>query len=402
MSTSVNSKAPTFHPALYLVFPNIVLIVALAANLRLSTRLALVIAHTALSLKAVAATTGRADQDYMMGAAVSELWLTAVHLLLCVTPIRDYKHEDDSEQTPDGWLARLYWCACVKFSQRGIGWNYEVNNVPKRPTSTRRAFLLTQAVQLLLYFLLMDACRVALDAFPVLRTHTGDWEVAMLSSTLTVRVIRALICGCVVMSSIKLQYLILSIGSVAAHINEPKDWPDVFGSWSNATTLAGFWGKTWHKIITRYATGIATRICHFIGVNRGTSLFYVTYVVVVFHISGLHHSGGDAMARRSLRYLWSTGPYFQVQCALLILEYGAIRAFERLGLNHLKVMAGSKKPSEAWDTRVKMLRFAWVFMALALPSHLFVDGPIEAGGALLSSLGPFSPVGSVLRYFGDV
>jgi hypothetical protein len=42
--------------------------------------------------------------------------------------------------------------------------------------------------------------------------------------------------------TLSMQYSLLAAICVAVRISNPKDWPDVFGAWSDSFTVRRFWG----------------------------------------------------------------------------------------------------------------------------------------------------------------
>ena len=45
-----------------------------------------------------------------------------------------------------------------------------------------------------------------------------------------------------VYSFLRLLYFSFSLVMVAAHLGDPEDWPNMFGSWSDAYTVRRLWG----------------------------------------------------------------------------------------------------------------------------------------------------------------
>lgn len=111
------------------------LIIALAAALRpqipsLAWRLAAVAALAALLLRALQHDAGDARQNYSAGCAWGGIFFTAVTLLLLLDPVREYRHETDTQPIAAmPWWKRVYYMVCVQANPRGVGWNYQVRAV---------------------------------------------------------------------------------------------------------------------------------------------------------------------------------------------------------------------------------------------------------------------------------
>ncbi|KAF8907872.1 hypothetical protein CPB84DRAFT_241465 [Gymnopilus junonius] len=59
--------------------------------------------------------------------------------------------------------------------------------------------------------------------------------------------------GMLIYVILETQYKLASLLSVSLVLTEPRDWPDLFGSYKYGFTLRGFWGKTWHQMFRRMA-----------------------------------------------------------------------------------------------------------------------------------------------------
>ncbi|KXT01006.1 hypothetical protein AC578_4421 [Pseudocercospora eumusae] len=84
---------------------------------------------------------------------------------------------------------------------------------------------------------------------------------------------------------------LLSIISVATAIDEPSSWPPLFSSPHNATSFRSFWGKFWHKLISRSGSNYGRFIARSIfKLRSGSQIHDAVIAFVVFTLSGLIHS----------------------------------------------------------------------------------------------------------------
>lgn len=82
----------------------------------------------------------------------------------------------------------------------------------------------------------------------------------------------------------------VSIVFVGGGVDQPEEWPPVFGSLSEAYTLKRFWGKFWHRLTQRTLLGLAKSITtHALRLSPGF-LHRVVSGFLVFVLSGLCHA----------------------------------------------------------------------------------------------------------------
>lgn len=84
---------------------------------------------------------------------------------------------------------------------------------------------------------------------------------------------------------------ILAIFFVGIGIDEPQDWPTLYGSLREAYTMRGFWGKFWHSLVyrsyTNYGIVISTKI---FGLPRRSMVGRLLVNFLVFFLSGCIHA----------------------------------------------------------------------------------------------------------------
>lgn len=125
--------------------PTFLQAVVLALDVSFSSKLIFFFGFSLVTLLALYSTTGDKLQDYTIGNGLSSNWITALTLLFFVNPIREYRHRSDTKPPADYSLVhRVYWCLCVIFSVRGVGWNDQVGIIElARSTTLTDAFTLT-------------------------------------------------------------------------------------------------------------------------------------------------------------------------------------------------------------------------------------------------------------------
>ena len=78
---------------------------------------------------------------------------------------------------------------------------------------------------------------------------------------------------------------------VVIRTDKPEDWPALFGSMTQITSLRAFWSKFWHKIVVRsytnYGLFFSRRILR---LRRGSKGEELVVIAAVFFLSGCAHS----------------------------------------------------------------------------------------------------------------
>lgn len=75
--------------------------------------------------------TGYVWIDYSMGSGLGFCVFNALHMLVFVDPLKEFRYKnDDSRVGPSGleWPKRVYWVWRAVVSLRGIGWNYQASS----------------------------------------------------------------------------------------------------------------------------------------------------------------------------------------------------------------------------------------------------------------------------------
>ncbi|KAK1848639.1 hypothetical protein CCHR01_08764 [Colletotrichum chrysophilum] len=137
-------------------------------------------------------------------------------------------------------------------------------------------------------------------------------------------------------------------------LDDPEDWPPLFGSLSDAWTLQRFWGRFWHRV----ATPTLTTWTRFLLQGAKTrALGKVLQAFGVFLLSGLMHATAS----------WRTGQHFEhldvwFFCVNFVAVGAEITAIKSLswGLRGTKFASQVEK---SWPMRMmcKAFGFTWVF-----------------------------------------
>lgn len=110
--------------------------------------------------------------------------------------------------------------------------------VPARPGPDRWVFIKRKLYQLARNLLLVDLMQTyqALDPFISSERAMSIWTLPYYH-----RCLFSLLSGCLTFGTLCIQYNIVAIIVVALGLQEPRQWPDMFGDWREAYTIRKFW-----------------------------------------------------------------------------------------------------------------------------------------------------------------
>ncbi|OCH85651.1 hypothetical protein OBBRIDRAFT_807362 [Obba rivulosa] len=143
------SERPALAILPYLVLPDIFLTCLLKCSAFL--------AYAGITVKALGATTRDGLQDYSMGSMFMGQLLTATYLIFLADPLRNFRYRNDAtEPVVMPFYKRVHWALCINHAPRGIGWNWQVANVPPPPRGPCWVFVRRQLFRAARCFLLLN------------------------------------------------------------------------------------------------------------------------------------------------------------------------------------------------------------------------------------------------------
>ncbi|KAG2340943.1 hypothetical protein BDR05DRAFT_888905 [Suillus weaverae] len=314
--------------------------------------------------------TGVGYIDYMLGSTIASYAIHSFYLLLLGKPLKNFKSvENANEKVHESWWKRILHVAHVMQSPRGVGWNYQVNNVPAAPRQPRYLFILTSFLRAAYHAVLFEVARLYVWYNPACSSATVG------TRSYGVRCADAIAFIGLTYWGLNAGYFAMAAGSVALGLCEPRMWPDLFGSWHDAYTVRRAWGRIWHQTLRSFLAPLGKAISSVLGFKRGTSGSSYTQIYVAFLISGLVHTGGDIVLSGSSaspvsRPLFSM-PFFFSQAIVITLEDLLIRIARRLGVKD--------------STWTRALGFVWVAVWFGWCVPGYVENMIRAGGGIRKS-----------------
>ncbi|KAG6908488.1 hypothetical protein DXG01_004422 [Tephrocybe rancida] len=308
------SSRPSFPILTFLVLPDILLALVLALDLSKKTRICFFIGFALICYKSLQHTTGDKFTDYSMGTTVGGQFFTALHLLLFVRPLREYRHlEDKDDPRKKSLIRRVYWSGCVIHSPRGVGWNYQIPNISPTPSTPNTRFILSRLLHALLCLFLLDAAQSFIHIYPLLLPSRDQG--------LAHRVLYSAAWMLMPYAGLRMQYYLLSAVSVALGLSSPKAWPEPYGSLREAYTVRNLWGARdmfYLRAREQYLTPFGKSTSKILGLKPGSRLSSLTQLLVAFLISGAMHAFGDAMV--GWDHLGSSVPFFLLQVLAIVAE----------------------------------------------------------------------------------
>ncbi|KAI0926545.1 hypothetical protein AcW1_002493 [Taiwanofungus camphoratus] len=317
-----------------------------------------------------------------MGCTIFGQILTATYLLWLTNPLENFRHEQDAVAPASRpILRRVYSALCVLQNHRGVGWNYHVANVPARPSETRWKFVRMRLLRVSRYVFLLDAAATYQRNNPLFSLR-GENALSVGAQGYVWRCVNILARFSMPFGMMDMRYSLLSVVLVTLGLSEPKDWPDLYGSWADAYTVRRFWGRTWHQLIRRYVSAYGKCVCRTLRLPSGSWVSSQTQLYIAFIVSGLMHCGGDLMARRDL--FGSSFPFFIAQAAAITFEDVIISIARRIGVDEGK--SGSL---------ARIVGYVWVFVWFSISAPWYIDWALREGIVHTDVL-PFSPIKTLL------
>ncbi|KAK2810386.1 hypothetical protein FQN49_008542 [Arthroderma sp. PD_2] len=299
-----------------------------------------------------------------------------------------------SEKKKGGAWERLKFGLSATWSFRHIGTPYQVKNVTAF-SDNDQAYIPSRSRFLLWTCLIFAASYMVLD----LITFQVDTEVNLRFFTpknipffrrlhkvsgeeMTMRTVSIIASGLSIICIQRGSYSLIAFLSVLFGISEPREWPPLYGSLSQAFSMRRLWALFWHQTNASKFTSISNFIVHrLFGLSRGTQLARYARLVTIFAISGFMHLLNDVAAGISV-YKSGATQFFLTQALGILVEDFATHAYR-------SAFVGDK--ARPYYLAEKILGFIWVgvFMVWASPMYIY-PMMYRANTGLEDSVIPFS------------
>ncbi|XXH02666.1 hypothetical protein Hte_009048 [Hypoxylon texense] len=214
------------------------------------------------------------------------------------------------------WWQRLKWAVRLSTTPRGIGWNWQVKNVPAHPgaSQSRLRFVSARVVEV--------AGRSALKALAV---YIIGFCLAIKPSVATTTALNAFLvdaviswCGAVwSFNTIGVAHAAGGAATVLLGACEPWEWPPVFGALGDAWSVRQLWSTAYHQILRRPLQQPGIRLARLLGLKKGTLASRYLQLYLAFFLSfGTHWWQSYTIAREGKGEF----PFFMLQPVVITAE----------------------------------------------------------------------------------
>ncbi|CDO68589.1 hypothetical protein BN946_scf184996.g20 [Trametes cinnabarina] len=292
-------------------------------------------------------------------------------------PIKDIRYlRQPTPLTEKPLLTKIWYSLCIIHNTRLIGTNAQVANIPPPFKGTRSQFLWRRLQQLLISLALLDMIAYFIHSYQYFY-KPGSAAPAHLYSGALGYLIRTGCSGIWLVRLyllLKLSYTVMSMVAVATRFGHgnPEDWPEYFGSWSEAYTVRRLWGRAWHQALRRHFSHWGKFVVQLLGVPRGTWLSSQVQVHVAFALSSLLHCMGDLMLGKE--HFGRSSLFFAANGLAVTAEDTVIALAKRFGLGRV---GGSGRPSRV----MRILGYIWVYFWFTSSGPLYYSWLFESGMA---------------------
>ncbi|KAL7912362.1 membrane bound O-acyl transferase family domain-containing protein [Trichoderma velutinum] len=217
-----------------------------------------------------------------------------------------YKGEEDTSPVTYKPAQKLFWALELMAVTRGIGWNWQIRQIPAMPQLSRGGFLLWKAKSAVVTIIVLYAIRAAsallVQLFDGLDDRTGSLAAALLHPV-CLHVFMYTSWAFVVFSSLNLAENFFALFFVGFRITERWSkvdmWPPVFGDVRTSYSIRRGWGVFWHQNMRHVCQSPGNFIVRNISFLREPesrlALLTRRYLrlMLIFVFSGLIHAGGS-------------------------------------------------------------------------------------------------------------
>jgi hypothetical protein len=278
---------------------------------------------------------------------------------------RMYWYKDPKAPKPRemGLWEKVKWSLNYAVSSRGIGWNWEVQNIPAaRQYRNRVHFCVDQIVRTVVCVL----SSLLVQGFIAVITNGGTGP----TTPLHIRIIAALV-GLVLPIAGLLQTMhFLALVTVSLGLSDADNWRPVFGKWGDLISVRRLWAKVWHQNMRASGTRPADELLAKIGIPRKSAQGRAITRAIAFSLTAITHALGCYTYDRSDGG-WIV--YFALQWVMTEVEEGLSEVYDwcvgRRGKDR-------NRPREWWE---KLFGFIWTMTWFAFVNLQVTEGGRKVG-----------------------
>jgi hypothetical protein len=229
------------------IYSQITFILALALPIQSSVR-PILIASTLLAHLYICfyTSTFNASSDYGIGCAIMGRFVTAVELLVLTRDVQREMWPLSQKEGPNvadqSFGQRFKWACKLYPNLRGAGWNFQIPglNTAELKSTSRWRFVGKRLVTALFCYLVLDTVKT-FHSYSDIYPKAGHDAQSMLRLPYWWRSVHVVAYGASAYAMLDIQFAIASAITVATGISKPEDWPNAFGTISDAWTIRRFW-----------------------------------------------------------------------------------------------------------------------------------------------------------------
>ncbi|KAM7217650.1 membrane bound O-acyl transferase family domain containing protein [Rhypophila decipiens] len=251
-------------------------------------------------------------RPFKYGIASSWIFvLPVVQRVLIQLPEKDFWRLDEEEEThrpsPREWSwKKLRWSISLFATPRAVGWNFGSRKMNAQREEIRRARLALSdtgggGAAAFACYLVWDLVAVANRRVIVPRGEEWwSWDPEIMVKILWLEILM----GITVYVGMNMQFDIAAAIGVGLRLNEPEDWPPLFGSITDCYTIANVWGKFWHQYMRQPCLGTShfllahlntlisrlPRRLHISQIPKHSLVPYLFHLLTAFAISTFFHA----------------------------------------------------------------------------------------------------------------
>lgn len=190
--------------------------------------------------------------SYQFGILLASWSMRILDRLYLNQPEEAFRFSEDEHISPTEYTLfnKFCWAVELMVVTRGIGWNWQIKQIPIMPRLSRREFLLWKAKSAITTALILVVIRAVSKTILALLIHKGPSGSLTPTSTLAEAVILHVFMyaswAFIVYSSLDLaenMFAILFVGlRLTKRWSRPEMWPSVFGNVTDSYSIRRGWG----------------------------------------------------------------------------------------------------------------------------------------------------------------
>lgn len=141
----------------------------------------------------------------------------------------------------------LGWHFDLAMTLRGVGWNWQVKNIPQTTPKTKWQFIQTQISKAMLFYFLFDFIWYNIQG----SRYASPSPPPLASETIPRQILWTWIPGLESYYSLNMQFPLFAALTVGVGLCSQEDWKPIMGNLRDVNSVRDFWGRFWHQGLRR-------------------------------------------------------------------------------------------------------------------------------------------------------